>query len=1206
MDNQEKIETKDLQININQDSENNSSVITNQLNSLKHDLDENQSQQNEIVSINEDYQHKLNLALQQNESLAQQVLQLKEESYQQNQKIELNIIEYQTLNKTNEKTNMELNQKYDKVCQDFEQEIQKLQNEKQESLTEIYNLKEQVQQISQDHQKAQEKIQDQTEIIYQIEQQNLQNQNILSINSNLTKEIESLNKLIKDQQLQIDTLNRNLINQLQQEKESFILEKQQLQTQYETYQQELLNEIEALAQLLKKSELEHQQIDASYELSRKEIEILSEKNLELENLNKDLTLQLETFKINQEQIQELNLQLQNQQKNLKEQLMLEVEQKSQDLDLLNKQIQNELQDKLQLQQNNEVLSEKVQELENIVIQLRNQQKIQEEKTQLEYEVLQISLEEAQEKEKESLEQENLIKIKFQELSQKYEILEQEIKQNNQQMNEERQILKEELQYYQNLCEELKNNLDSIKKNHKNELEQLKIQMDEQNKLNYEQERQNIKQQLQIENQQQSEFIQQYQDIHANEIKVLQDEIKRLEVQNQEQKKQLMDQLEKKEKEYQQEVDLLTRQRMEQDEMIQTFQKSQMLLKEKESQIDQLNLQLCVNQEDQYNMEQKYENTLLLQKQKHESQIEDLHRLIQELKQQLETVESEGKMMQNSLNDMEVLDFKCKELKTENDELKQKIQEKQTQIDEFKLKVDFIDDKDEEEQNKDAQIEELKAYIIKQEEDYSEQFEKLGIQIEKSKNQIKELEQENQDQKKIIAQYHTQVHSQQVQLQQVIQQQQNKQSCDSGINQNISNPYVQNQQQSHNQEKTVTIPVKELQNWDKKSKDQLNQIKVLQTELLQLKQLQEEQTKAQNTKQQKTNLSMESLVQKCQALQQIIDDSSVINSKLTSELGWFKQQNSQLKEDLKLCNSELRDLRIISQNKFKLESELQQALNTLSEYQDQQKLIKKLGDENQRLKEEFENTSKQFKQNEKQRIKLQEKYDEVCEELGKVKKQGQNIELELDQKSLKLKDLEKILSTQFQEFSILEQKYNDQNQINDDLRNQLRINQKRYSQEIEQLTQDLMLKQKKLIQLEEQSHIMSKDLQIMRDMQFRQKTVIEAPLTKKEKIVVESLANRVQELEIQNKTMKDQYNSKIISLTNQLEEKIIYIQQLGYNLSKAYPNLSESDIIDKEDRKLIQSLRNKQNIQDILEKTMIENLQLRDQIKLLGAELNKRR
>lgn len=40
------------------------------------------------------------------------------------------------------------------------------------------------------------------------------------------------------------------------------------------------------------------------------------------------------------------------------------------------------------------------------------------------------------------------------------------------------------------------------------------------------------------------------------------------------------------------------------------------------------------------------------------------------------------------------------------------------------------------------------------------------------------------------------------------------------------------------------------------------------------------------------------------------------------------------------------------------------------------------------------------------------------------------------------------------------------------------------------------------------------------MQFRYKPAVDAPLTKKEKIVVESLANRVQELEIQNKTIRD--------------------------------------------------------------------------------------
>ncbi|CAD8113729.1 unnamed protein product [Paramecium sonneborni] len=596
----------------------------------------------------------------------------------------------------------------------------------------------------------------------------------------------------------------------------------------------------------------------------------------------------------------------------------------------------------------------------------------------------------------------------------------------------------------------------------------------------------------------------------------------------------------------------------------------------------------------------------------QTQIDLLNQKLNKFEQQLQNnltnyqinVEHLNKQIEiTKLEKDEELQQTVKQLKNEIDDLNKALYEKE-QNNKFQLQIDELN----------QQIIQKEQQYINQSEIQEDQMKQLQIQIQILNAQINELQQKNENQHLELAKLQqeltqknescqtltNQLDQIQQQLQQKQQQQQQKQSQQQ--NQNSNN--LQNQN-NNTAEKMVTIPMKELLTWDKRSKDQQNQIKALSNEIQLLKNQQEEQQKLQNSKQMKSNLSIEGMVQKCTALQQIIDETSQQNSKITQELHTYKLQNQQLREDLQNIQQELKELRVIAQDKFRLEGELASANIQISENKDLMKKLNELSSNFENKEEQLETTKKNLRQSEQLRNNLQTKLDEITILYQKTTQELTNVKQERDQKITKLKDLEKLIQSQFQEYSHLEQKYKD-SQINcEDMQSQVKILQKKYSHETEQLKDDCLQKQKLIQALEESNKSLTNDLLALRELQFRQKTP-EAPLTKKERIVVESLSLRVQELELENRKTRDALCAKIVQLQNELDQKTNYINLIANQISKQFPSLSEQDLLDKEDIKMIQQLKKKLNIQEILEKTLIENLQLRDQIKLLGTEINKRK
>ncbi|CAD8206748.1 unnamed protein product [Paramecium pentaurelia] len=616
--------------------------------------------------------------------------------------------------------------------------------------------------------------------------------------------------------------------------------------------------------------------------------------------------------------------------------------------------------------------------------------------------------------------------------------------------------------------------------------------------------------------------------------------------------------------------------------------------------------------------------------RHEIEIKTLlDQLINE-KEKINEINDENLLIINSKqNEIDLLNQKLNELQkiiqSNLDDYKLNIQQfnqqieltKQTKDDEWeqtvKLLQNEIDDLnktlyEKELNNKsDTKIEELNQYIIEQEQSYIKQFNTQEEIIKQLQNDILILNTQLQEQQKCNQSQLLEL----AQLQQELQlKNENCQKLTNQIEEQKQKQIIQqqnNQQNTNNNtaEKMVTIPMKELLTWDKRSKDQQNQIKALSNEIQLLKNQQEEQLKIQNSKQMKSNLSLEGMVQKCSVLQQIIDETSQQNSKITSELNTFKLLNQQLKDDLQNTQQELKELRVIAQDKFRLEGELASAYLQISENKDLMKKFNELQSNYENTEEQLETTKKTLKQSEQLRNNLQIKLDEITIQNQKILLELTNVKQERDQKIIKLKDLEKLLQSQFQEYSNLESKYKD-SQINyEDMQSQVKILQKKYSHETEQLKEECLQKQKSILILEETNKSLINDLQALRELQFRQKAS-EAPLTKKEKIVVESLSLRVQELELENRKTRDIMSAKITQLQNELEQKTNYINQIANQITKQIPSLSEQNQLDKEDVKMIQQLKKKINIQEILEKTLVENLQLRDQIKVLGTEINKRK
>ncbi|CAD8192424.1 unnamed protein product [Paramecium octaurelia] len=612
------------------------------------------------------------------------------------------------------------------------------------------------------------------------------------------------------------------------------------------------------------------------------------------------------------------------------------------------------------------------------------------------------------------------------------------------------------------------------------------------------------------------------------------------------------------------------------------------------------LQQLANEKEKVN-EINDENLLIINNKQNE--IDLLIEKLNELEKQIQS------NLQNHISEVEYFNQQIESAKqAKHDEWEKTVKLLQNEI------ADLNKTLSEKEQNNkpDPQIEELNSYIIEQEQQYIKQFDTQEEKIKSLQNEIAllnaqllELQKNNENQLLELAA-----------LQQELQQK--NESCSKLTNQ-IEDLKQQQQKQMISQQtqqaqsgsnanaadKMVTISMKDLLNWDKRSKDQQNQIKALSNEIQLLKNQQEEQLKLQNSKQMKSNLSLEGMVQKCQVLQQIVDETSQQNSKINSELNTFKLQNQQLKDDLNNSQQELKELRVIVSDKFRLEGELASAHIQISENKDLMKKFNELQSNYENTEEQLETTKKTLRQSEQLRNNLQIKLDEITMQYQKASQELTNVKQERDQKNIKQKDLEKLLQSQFQEYSNLESKYKE-SQINyEDMQSQIKILQKKYSHETEQLKEECLQKQKLILTLEESNKSLINDLQALRELQFRQKAP-EAPLTKKERIVVESLSLRVQELELENKKIKDALCAKIVLLQNELEQKTNCINQIANQVTKQVPSLSEQNQLDKEDVKMIQQLKKKLNIQEILEKTLIENLQLRDQIKVLGTEINKRK
>ncbi|CAD8106544.1 unnamed protein product [Paramecium primaurelia] len=608
------------------------------------------------------------------------------------------------------------------------------------------------------------------------------------------------------------------------------------------------------------------------------------------------------------------------------------------------------------------------------------------------------------------------------------------------------------------------------------------------------------------------------------------------------------------------------------------------------------LDQLINEKEKYN-EINDENLLIINSKQNE--IDLLNQKLNELQKIIQSNLDDYKLNIQQLNQQIELTKQ-----TKDDEWEQTVKLLQNEIDDLNKTL-----YEKELNNKsDTKIEELNQYIIEQEQSYIKQFNTQEEMIKQLQNDILILNTQLQEQQKCNQ-------SQLLELTQLQQELQLKnENCQKLTNQleELKQKQIiqqQNNQQNtnnnNNAEKMVTIPMKELLTWDKRSKDQQNQIKALSNEIQLLKNQQEEQLKIQNSKQMKSNLSLEGMVQKCSVLQQIIDETSQQNSKITSELNTYKLLNQQLKDDLQNTSQELKELRVIAQDKFRLEGELASAYLQISENKDLMKKFNELQSNYENKEEQLETTKKTLKQSEQLRNNLQIKLDEITNQNQKILLELTNVKQERDQKIIKLKDLEKLLQSQFQEYSNLELKYKD-SQINyEDMQSQVKILQKKYFHETEQLKDECLQKQKSILILEETNKSLINDLQALRELQFRQKAS-EAPLTKKEKIVVESLSLRVQELELENRKTKDIMSAKITQLQNELEQKTNYINQIANQITKQIPSLSEQNQLDKEDVKMIQQLKKKINIQEILEKTLVENLQLRDQIKVLGTEINKRK
>ncbi|CAD8141519.1 unnamed protein product [Paramecium pentaurelia] len=1162
---------------------------------LIQQIDENNLKSTQDFSYQVQLTQKLNqyediiLELQKNKSQLQlELVQIKESSSIEktqilqvlsNTKEEIKISEENIKEKLKDKNRIILNLKLD--IKNIQQHISQQQEENNN-----YN------------QKLQQSEENNSELIKQIEiqifklmkikiQQN--NLNKLNHHSNLN---QNLNIKLKIKRLRITQSNKTIVSnneiqkdkkieQLQQELTEAItnleINKQTYEAQFFTLREELNKQYDEMLKNklnIQKIQLSNQYDQQNFELTNDiqiQKQLFLDSQQELKQLKDQQILNKNSYQKDIEDLTQLTKYLEYQKKIMIQKFQIEID--IQKCQIIQEQSNNE--------QSLEKINQQQQQIQDLVVK--------QEQLHIDLEHMQLILKQKQEKEVKLLNDFNSQSLLLEETQLNLHSKVQYIKDQEQQYQAEIQSLKDKGFGLNNQIMKLEQQILQLQNQHQIELQQnsknieFKINQENQNiliqlRFNYEM---TLKQQLWHFKNKKKEC----------KMKMMHYKFKLI---NQ-QKQQSQEQLERIHEQRQQELALLKNQRIEQDDLIQSLQKSQIQLKERENQLGQLNISFSIIQEELYQMEQKYENKILSQKQKHESQIDDLHKLIQELKQQLNTVESEGRMMQNSLNEMEILDFKCKELKTENEELKLKIQELLKQPDQQKIEIYNNQIKE-----KSDQINELNQLIQKQKQEHFEIQQKFIQERDQLNNIIVELKGDIQDQKKLIIQ-------QQAQIQSITLQYQSKQNQESSNLINF-NPYLQNHsyQQAQTGEKQNTITQKEFQILEKKSKEQLNQIYCFEVVI-------RRENKSVKLKQSRNSTSMETIVEKCAALQQIIDEQSIINSKLNVEIGLFKQQNEQLKEDIRVCYQELKELRIISQEKFRLESELQQALTVVAEQDNKSNMLdlnkllnQELSEKNKKQFEELESLGKQLKQIEKQKQKIQEKLNDTIEELEKLKNLHYISQQEQDQKNAKLIGLERLLQSQLQDFSILESQYKDSIKNCQILKQQLDELYIISNREIDELNKDRQQKEQRIKQMQEDIQNLIKDVHIQKDFQARQKQVSNAPLTKKDKIVVESLANRVQELEMLNKTMKDQFSEKIINLKNELEERVSYIQLLAYHLSKAYPNLTESDLIEKEDIKVIQQLKKRQNIQEILEKTMIENLQLREQIKLLGAELNKKK
>mmetsp|Transcript_81318 Transcript_81318/g.94801 ORF Transcript_81318/g.94801 Transcript_81318/m.94801 type:complete len:137 (+) Transcript_81318:1-411(+) len=117
------------------------------------------------------------------------------------------------------------------------------------------------------------------------------------------------------------------------------------------------------------------------------------------------------------------------------------------------------------------------------------------------------------------------------------------------------------------------------------------------------------------------------------------------------------------------------------------------------------------------------------------------------------------------------------------------------------------------------------------------------------------------------------------------------------------------------------------------------------------------------------------------------------------------------------------------------------------------------------------------------------------------------------------------------------------------------------------------------------------------------------LGKQEKIILEALSNRVNELESENYRSSQKIKAlqeQIIEKDQAINLKTKVINSISSELASKLPSAEALvNSLDKDDIEELKSLSNKslQEVQNIAEKILLENIRLKGDLTLLGQEMN---